>query len=107
MLLSLIIFVPKNKIVKVRQSVVNGRFNETKNESSNRDVKLNDRAFQAFKRQLERAKKQGSKTLFFNKHGNLLRLNLVVPGLNLIDPGSLTITGKEKCRQKQGLQLAA
>jgi hypothetical protein len=37
----------------------------------------------------------------------LLRLNLVVPGLNLIDPGSLTITGKEKCRQKQGLQMAA
>ncbi|MBW2582883.1 MAG: pentapeptide repeat-containing protein, partial [Deltaproteobacteria bacterium] len=38
---------------------------------------------------------------------NLLRLNLVVPGLNLKDPESLTITGKEKCRQKQGLQLAA
>jgi hypothetical protein len=37
----------------------------------------------------------------------VLRLNLVVPGLNLKDPGSLTITGKEKCRQKQGLQLAA
>jgi len=37
----------------------------------------------------------------------LLRLNLVVPGLNLKDPESLTITGKEKCRQKQGLQLAA
>jgi len=37
----------------------------------------------------------------------LLRLNLVVSGLNLIDPVSLTITGKEKCRQKQGLQLAA
>ena len=37
----------------------------------------------------------------------VLRLNLVVPCLNLIDPGSLTITGKEKCRQKQGLQLAA
>lgn len=37
----------------------------------------------------------------------LLRLNLVVPCLNLTDPGSLTITGKEKCRQKQGLQLAA
>jgi integrase len=63
-------FVPKNKIVKVRQSVVNGRFNEPKNESSNRDVKLNDRAYQAFKRQLKRAKKQGSKTLFFNKHGD-------------------------------------
>jgi len=39
--------------------------------------------------------------------GYMLRLNLVVPGLNLIDPGSLTITGKEKCRQKQDLQLAA
>ena len=37
----------------------------------------------------------------------VLRLNLVVPGLNLIGPGSLTITGKEECRQKQGLQLAA
>ncbi|MBW2337366.1 MAG: thermonuclease family protein, partial [Deltaproteobacteria bacterium] len=37
----------------------------------------------------------------------VLRLNLVVPGLNLKDPESLTITGKEKCRQKQGLQLAA
>jgi len=37
----------------------------------------------------------------------LLRLNLVVPDFNLIDPGSLTITGKEKCRQKLGLQLAA
>jgi len=42
-----------------------------------------------------------------NLDPRLLRLNLVVPGLNLIDPGSLTITGKEKCRQKQGLQLAA
>lgn len=37
----------------------------------------------------------------------MLRLNLVVPGLNLIGPGSLTINGKEKCRQQQGLQLAA
>jgi len=37
----------------------------------------------------------------------LLRLNLVVPIFNLIDPESLTITGKKKCRQKQDLQLAA
>jgi hypothetical protein len=44
-------------------------------------------------------------SLYIN--GMLLRLNLVVPGLNLIGPESLTITGKEKCRQKQGLQLAA
>ena len=42
-----------------------------------------------------------------NIHWLMLRLNLVVPCLNLIDPGSLTITGKEKCRQKQDLQLAA
>jgi len=42
-----------------------------------------------------------------NDEGSLLRLNLIVPGLNLIDRGSLTITGKEKCRQKQDLQLAA
>jgi integrase len=60
----------KNRIIKVRQSVVNGRLGEPKNEFSNRDVKMNDRSYQAIKRQLKRAKEIGSRTLFFNKHGN-------------------------------------
>ncbi|RKY11922.1 MAG: hypothetical protein DRP52_05305, partial [Planctomycetota bacterium] len=43
----------------------------------------------------------------FDSLAVVLRLNLVVPMLNLIVPGSLTITGKEKSRQKQDLQPAA
>ena len=63
-------FHEKQKFVKIQQSIVRGRLNDTKNTFSNRDVKLNERTYQAFKNQLVNAKKQSSRTLFFNKHGN-------------------------------------
>jgi integrase len=59
-----------NRLIKVRRSVVGGRFGDTKNEWSKRDIKMNEPTYQAIFRQVNRALKQGSQTLFFNKHGN-------------------------------------
>jgi len=59
-----------NRLIQVKRSVVGGRIGDTKNEWSKRNIKMNELIYPAILRQIKRALKQGSPTLFFNKHGN-------------------------------------
>jgi integrase len=59
-----------NRIIKVRRSLVGGKFGPPKNQWSKRDIRMNEITYQAIRRQIKRALKQGSQTLFFNKQGN-------------------------------------
>ena len=61
-----------NKLIRVSRSTVGGRISDPKNDYSNRNIKMNEPTYQAIFRQIKRALRQGSQTLFFNKHGNPL-----------------------------------
>jgi integrase len=60
----------RNRLIKVRRSVVGGRIGKTKNKWSKRNIKMKESTYQAILRQVKRAFEQGSQTLFFNKQGN-------------------------------------
>lgn len=60
----------ENRLINVRRSVVDRIFGETKNEYSKRFIKMNERTYQAIVRQIKRAMKHCTQTLFFNRHQN-------------------------------------